>query len=102
MYAHGRDEQRRTIQRLRTTRAYSRMGDAAMLAAPELMLVPRLLRGIPRRWAMLIVAGSVAFVTAIAVVIFVWNSANEKTARQATTHFGAALIHDTPNTAPTG
>lgn len=102
MYARVRDEQPAAIQKVRAIRAHGRGGDAALLAAPELMLVPRLLRGIPRRWVVLIVAGSVAFVTAIAVVIFVWNSANENMARQASTRFGAALIHNTPNAAPPG
>jgi hypothetical protein len=96
------DEPREMIRRIRSGRAYARLGDAAALAVPELTLVPRLLRGTSRRWVVLIVAGSVAVVAAIAVVIFVWNAANENTARHASTRFGAALIHDDPNAAPPG
>jgi hypothetical protein len=51
---------------------------------------------------MLVIAGSVAFAAALAVVIVIWNSVNETTARQATTRFGAALVHDDPASAPPG
>jgi hypothetical protein len=90
------------MQKVGSSRAYTRLGDAAALAVPEVALVPYLLRGARRRWVVLIVAGSVAFVAAIAVVIFVWNSANQKTARHATTRFGAALVTIHPSTAPPG
>jgi hypothetical protein len=89
------------IEKLRSSRPYIRLGDAAALATPELTLVPRLLRLSGRR-LMLVIAGSVAFAAVLAVVILIWNAANESSARQATTRFGAALVHNDPASAPPG
>jgi hypothetical protein len=102
MYGQLQDEQDGSLQRVRSSRAYTRLGDAAALAVPELTLLPRLLHGARRRWVVLIVAGTVAFLVGVAVLIFIWNSANEKTARRATSRLGAALIHNDPNGAPAG
>jgi hypothetical protein len=94
-------QEKGAIERVRSSRAYVQLGDAAALAAPELTLVPRLLR-IGGRRLILVIGGSLAFAAIIAVAIVVWNSANEKMARQATTRFGAALVHDDPASAPPG
>jgi hypothetical protein len=102
MYGQLQGERRRPAQDPGSGRVYGRLGDAAALALPELAAVPRLLRGAGRRWVALLVAGVVALTAAVAVVIFVWNAANETTARQATTRFGATLVHNDPNAAPPG
>jgi hypothetical protein len=102
MYAQTPEEQDGLIHKIGSSRAYTRLGNAAALAVPEATLIPRLLGRARRRSVVLIVAGSVAFVAAIAAVIFVWNSANEETARHATSRFGAALVHNDPKAAPPG
>src|SRR5438045_2278916 len=63
-------------------------GAVAAVALPEIILV----REVPRRLLFLILGATAVFCALVAVAVFLWLGASEKTARHASQRFALALV----------
>ena len=79
----------------------SKMATALAVALPEVAVL-RDADPAGRRKIYLIIAASTVFAIAVAIGVFALLAKQEKTARQASTKFASALVHNDPSLAPKG